>query len=61
MRNDRLRELADLINKRSFLFEQTTIGHLGPDPTGDDCGLAGNTADWAYRMYCTGEADGEPF
>ena len=57
MRTDRLRELADLIEKRSFLFMQSFIGHLGPDPMGDNCGLAGCLADWAYRIYGPGDID----
>ena len=60
MQTERLRQLADLIEKRRFLFDQTSIGHLGADPLGDNCGLAGCLAEWTYRIYGAGEADDEP-
>lgn len=60
MQTERLRQLADLIEKRGFLFDQTSIGKLGIDPMGENCGYAGCLADWAYRIYSPDEADAEP-
>ena len=56
MYTERLRRIADLIERKRFLFEQTTIGHMNADPRGDDCNLGGSVSDWAYWVYGNGEA-----
>ena len=56
MHTERLRQIADLIERKRFLFDQTTIGHMNADPRGDDCNLGGSVADWAYWVYGNGKA-----
>ena len=59
MHTERLRAIADLIERKRILFEQTTIAQMNADPRGDHCTLPGSVADWAYWLYGNREAEAE--